>query len=135
MAQDTAAAVPGTRVAASVVSTAPATTATKNAYRCSQPRILGLPRSTGRSRVWVVVTASRLRHRRLLVSRDVVLLTSAATVSWSGAFGRKGETRVGMSVSSRRTGSGLTVAVSGEVDLSTTAQLENSIMEAVLADG
>src|SRR5437762_2808049 len=41
----------GATVAASVVSTTPAARATKNAYACSQPRILGLPRSTGRRRV------------------------------------------------------------------------------------
>lgn len=40
-----------------------------------------------------------------------------------------------MSVSSQREGGLLTVAVSGEVDLSTGPELENAIMEAVRADG
>src|SRR6266545_1782369 len=60
--------VPGATVAASVVSTIPATMATKKAYACSTPRIKGLPRSAGRGRVGVIVTMPRLRHRRLLIS-------------------------------------------------------------------
>ena len=49
MAQVTRGAIPG-RVAASALSTAPATSATPNAYVCNHPRIRGLPRSAGRSR-------------------------------------------------------------------------------------
>src|SRR6266508_2649229 len=60
--------VPGATVAASVVSTIPATMATKKAYACRTPRIKGLPRSAGRGRVGVIVTMPRLRHRRLLIS-------------------------------------------------------------------
>ena len=53
----------------------PAAIATKNAYVCSQPRIRGLPMSTGRRRPAGVRGRLsghplRLRHRRLLVSSD-----------------------------------------------------------------
>src|SRR5690606_36092365 len=68
MAQLTSGATPG-RVVASAQSTMPQTAATKKAYACSQPRIGGLPMSTGRSRarVGAVVTTAilRLRNRRV----------------------------------------------------------------------
>src|SRR5439155_16390938 len=69
MMQLTNGAVPGL-VAASAQSTMPARTATPKAYACSQPRMRGLPMSTGLSRV-VVVMPSRLRERRLLTGSEI----------------------------------------------------------------